>query len=84
MGGMEAKVEIWNICFIIGKERELHEMTVLRASVQMDLGRLQEWAGGNLRSSIKGNVELSLGTLVWAGELTALDAGSVKMEQKSW
>lgn len=57
MGGMEAKVEIWNICFIIRKERELQEMIVLCAAVQMDLGRLQEWAGRNLRSSIKGNAE---------------------------
>lgn len=34
MGGMEAKVEIWNICFVIGKgremwEREIDEMVVL-------------------------------------------------------
>lgn len=36
MGGMEAKVEIWNICFIFGKERELHEMIMLCAAVQVD------------------------------------------------
>lgn len=57
MGGMEAKVEKWNICFITGKERELHEITVLCAAVQMDLSRLQELAGRNFRSSGKGNAE---------------------------
>lgn len=57
MGGMEAKVEIWNICFVIRKETELHEMIVLCAAVQRDLGRLQERAGGNLTSSVKGNAE---------------------------
>lgn len=32
-------------------------MIVLCAAIQMDLGRLQKRAGGNLRSSVKGDAE---------------------------
>ncbi|XP_009868497.1 PREDICTED: delta-1-pyrroline-5-carboxylate synthase-like, partial [Apaloderma vittatum] len=49
MGGMEAKVEIWNIYFVIGEEREMLEAELDDcAAVQVDLDRLQEWADRNL------------------------------------
>jgi len=60
MGGMEAKVEIWNTCFVIGKEREMWEremddMIVL--PLRWILTDCRNGQTGTLWSSIMGNTE---------------------------